>query len=102
MSKRSTNFNPGRKSARLSASNLLGLMDALGISPEEQKAIALRASNTPCSECSAPATTTVYYGGAARALPLCSLCAEAKHRQAENDEPARTNDAEDRANRGGW
>jgi hypothetical protein len=45
MSKRSTNLNRGHKSARLSASNLLGLMDALGISADEQRGIAERAVN---------------------------------------------------------
>lgn len=51
MGKRSTNFN-GRKN-RMTARGLLGLMDALEISPEEQRQIVERAK---AREAASPAT----------------------------------------------
>ena len=42
MPKRSTNFNSRRR--RITAAGLLGLMDALGISPEDQRQIVERAA----------------------------------------------------------
>jgi ribosomal protein S14 len=77
MSKRSTNLNRGHKSARLSASNLLGLMDALGLSADEQRGIAQRARGA-CVECGAPAEVLRHYHGAGTSLPLCRRCAEHK------------------------
>jgi ribosomal protein S14 len=71
MSKRSTNLNRGHKSARLSASNLLG------ISAEEQRGIAQRARGA-CVECGAPAEVLRHYHGAGTSLPLCRRCAEHK------------------------